>query len=358
MTSRVALDRFEPIETERLVIRAVESGDVEALHERRNDPSSAAYQSWDTPYPLEHAQALVDEIVVLDGTPPGDGWFQVSVVEKSTGAPGRILGDIAIHFTFDARCAELGWTFAPSARGQGFALEAAEAIARWCIEVVGVSRVSASMHPDNHASARLAERLGMVFEGVAENAFWLDRQDGTAENSHDLRYAMTADQWRAWRDRRRTVPDTVELAALEPDNVREVLALRTHRSQEGLVAPMGVSMADVVGHLLGEGGFIPWPRAVVADGELVGFVLVLEPDEANPDAYLMRLLIDRMHQRRGVGRKVLDAVVDQTRAWGSPGLTVSWMPGPGSPEPFYLGAGFAPTGKVHDGEIQARLQVS
>jgi len=351
MTGR-RLARFEPIETERLLIRPVEPGDVESLHARRNDPSSAQFQSWTTPYPLEHAQTLVDDIVALNGTPPGNGWFQVTVVDGA-----RVVGDIAVHLSFDGRCAELGWTFAPFARGQGYALEAATAIAAWCVETVGVSRVSASMHPDNDASARLAERLGMVFEGVAENAFWLDRPDGSAENSDDLRYAMTHDQWRAWRDRARTPPGSVELAPIDPGLVRALSDLRTHRSQENLVAPMGVSMADVAAHLLSGSDTVPWPRAVIADADLVGFVLLAEPDEEHPDTYLWRLLVDRMHQRRGVGRLVLDAVVDQARAWGSPGLTVSWMPGPGSPEPFYLGAGFVPTGKIHDGEIHARLEL-
>ncbi len=55
--------------------------------------------------------------------------------------------------------------------------------------------------------------------------------------------------------------------------------------------------------------------------------------------------------------EVLDAVVAQAKAWDAPALTVSWMPGPGSPEPFYLGYGFHPTGTNDHGEIDARLDL-
>ncbi len=38
-------------------------------------------------------------------------------------------------------------------------------------------------------------------------------------------------------------------------------------------------------------------------------------------------------------------------------LDVSWVPGKGSPEPMYLARGFVPTGAIHDGEIEARLDL-
>ncbi len=353
MTGR-QIPRFEPIETERLRIRPVQPGDVDALQQRRSDPTTAEFQAWDVPYPLDRAQALIDDVVALDATPPGDGWFQVTLVERSTDA---IVGDLAVHATFDARCAELGWTLDVDARGKGYATEAVTALAAWCVELLGVSRVSATMHPDNHSSARVAERVGMVFEGIAENAFWLDRHDGTAENSHDLRYAMTADQWRAWRERPQSPAGEVHLVPIEPGNITQLETLRTHRSQERLVAPMAASMFDAVSHLVSDSAAVPWLRGVRADGEMVGFVMLAEPTAERLDAYLWRLLIDRMHQRRGVGRQVLDAVVAQAKAWDAPALTVSWMPGPGSPEPFYLGYGFHPTGTNDHGEIDARLDL-
>ncbi len=101
----------------------------------------------------------------------------------------------------------------------------------------------------------------------------------------------------------------------------------------------------------------PWYRAVEADGELVGFVMVARTTTAHPEPYLWRLLIDRSHQRRGIGSAVIELVVDQCREWGDATLLVSWVPGKGRPEPMYLARGFVPTGKLDGGEIEARLDL-
>jgi diamine N-acetyltransferase len=48
---------------------------------------------------------------------------------------------------------------------------------------------------------------------------------------------------------------------------------------------------------------------------------------------------------------------EEVRMRGGKEIYTSWVPGEASPEPFYLGLGFAPTGEVDDGEIVARLQL-
>ena len=100
---------------------------------------------------------------------------------------------------------------------------------------------------------------------------------------------------------------------------------------------------------------VPWFRAIEADDELAGFVMLAEGTDISREAYLWRLLIDRRHQRRGIGDRVLTRIVDRLRDEGDDSLLVSWAQGPGSPEPFYLARGFVPTGVVDDGEIEARL---
>lgn len=100
---------------------------------------------------------------------------------------------------------------------------------------------------------------------------------------------------------------------------------------------------------------VPWMRAVYGDDELVGFVMLALVTAAHPEPYLWRLLVDRLHQRRGIGRRVLDLMVEEceTRGWST--LTTSWDPRRGTPELFYLSYGFVPTGEIEDDEIVARL---
>ena len=94
-----------------------------------------------------------------------------------------------------------------------------------------------------------------------------------------------------------------------------------------------------------------------ADGQLAGFVMVSLATQEFGEPHLWRFLIDRMHQRRGIGARALELVIEQCRAWGDTSLLVSWIPGRGTPAPMYLSRGFVPTGVVDDGEIEARLQL-
>jgi GNAT superfamily N-acetyltransferase len=220
--------------------------------------------------------------------------------------------------------------------------------------------VEARLHPDNHRSARLLERTGFVFEGHTVNSFW--SQAEPSENSDDWIYGLTPERRRDWLARPTGAPASVKLVEPSPDGLRRVLALEVHQSQDHLVAPVAHSLAQVAVPPVPSGAtgdqpspVLPWPRVVEADGEPVGFVMVRAPDEASPEPYLWRLLIDRRHQGRGIGRSVLDAVVAQSRAWGASSLSVSWHQGPGSPGPFYERYGFVPTGEVHDDEVEGRL---
>jgi diamine N-acetyltransferase len=102
---------------------------------------------------------------------------------------------------------------------------------------------------------------------------------------------------------------------------------------------------------------VPWLRAVAADGELVGFVMLALRTEHHPEPYLWRLLIDRLHQRRGIGQRVLELVAEEFRRMGDETLLTSWSEGKGSPRPFYLANGFEPTGNLIDGETEGRKRL-
>ena len=70
-------------------------------------------------------------------------------------------------------------------------------------------------------------------------------------------------------------------------------------------------------------------------------------------------MIDAKHQRRGIGREVMRLVVEHVRT--RPGVRhfyTSYVPGQGSPGPFYLGLGFVPNGEVDDGEIVVVLPLA
>lgn len=146
----------------------------------------------------------------------------------------------------------------------------------------------------------------------------------------------------------------VQLVEVTDDNVRAVCDLGLAPGQERMVAPNAVSLAEAYVSLDNA-----WPRAVEADGELVGFVqLWVNPGaESGKDFYLWRLMVAADHQRRGIGHRVLDLVVDEVRRRDGTELYVSWVPETGGPGPLYERYGFTPTGEVDDGEVVAVLHL-
>jgi diamine N-acetyltransferase len=144
----------------------------------------------------------------------------------------------------------------------------------------------------------------------------------------------------------------VGLHEVSGETVREICALQVMPEQRRFVAPNAISFAEAL--------FAPkaWYRAIYADGQPVGFAM-LSIDTGTPEYFLWRFMIEDRFQGRGYGRAALGLIVDHVRSLpNARELLVSWVPGDGSPEPFYLGLGFVPTGEVDDGEVVARLELA
>jgi diamine N-acetyltransferase len=136
----------------------------------------------------------------------------------------------------------------------------------------------------------------------------------------------------------------VTLREITGDTVRAICRLEVGPGQSRFVAPNAVSIAQA--------HFEPkaWFRAIYADEEPVGFVMLYE-DPDKPEYHLWRLMIAGEHQRHGYGRAALRLVGARVRSLpGARALLTSCVPGEGSPRPFYERLGFAATGEVEEGE--------
>jgi RimJ/RimL family protein N-acetyltransferase len=337
---------FAPLRTQRLVIRMPEAGDLDAIFERRSLPEVARYQDWETPYQREWAVESLRLGMLLDGPTNGKGLNLTVVLAER---PQTIVGDVYVELRWEGRVGYVGFTLHPDYWGRGYATEATEALIHYLFTDVGVSRIESSLHPDNVPSARVLEACGLVFEGLTTQSFWVGD-----ECSDDMFYGMTRAGWEAWCARPRHRPDVVELAPITPDNRGVVGRLTTHKSQERFVSPMAGSFRDALFPDTVDGApVVPWYRAITADGEVVGFIMAAEMTTAHENPYLWRLLVDRMHQRRGIGAMALELFEQRCRDQGATAIEVSWFPGPGSPEPMYLARGYQPSGKIEDGEVHA-----
>ena len=337
---------FTSIRTERLVIRPFRPDDVAGLAARRNDPLVAKYQDWEIPYSIEQAEQRVSSVVAM-GAPKNNEWWMAVVADPDT---DEAFGDLAVHLSWEGRTAEVGYTFAKEHWGTGYATESLAAIVEYLFDRLGVTRVFGMLHPDNAASAMVLERTGFLFEGHTRLSFWLG-----GEVSDDWIYGLIRPDWDVWRNRPRQPPEKLDLVEIGTDNEGAISRLATHKSQQRFVSPMAQSFTDALFPEVVDGApVIPWMRAVVADDELVGFVMLALRSDHHPEPFLWRLLIDRLHQRRGIGARVIDLVARECQKMGDATLLTSWSEGKGSPGPFYVRNGFAPTGRIVDGETEAR----
>ena len=208
------------------------------------------------------------------------------------------------------------------------------------------------IHPDNHPSLMVVERAGFLYEGQRADSYWM----GPDEVADDVIYGLTRAQWTEWIERPTSRVEAIELVEPDEHNQRDLMRLQVHHSQNRMVAPVTVSFAQaLLPETIDGASVVPWIRGVRAGGQWVGFVMVAEPTEHHPVPYLWRLLIDRAHQGRGIGTLILDALIEQCRAWGCDTLEVTWEEGIGSPRRFYEQYGFVPTGNVIDGETEGRI---
>lgn len=144
----------------------------------------------------------------------------------------------------------------------------------------------------------------------------------------------------------------VTLEPIHEGNLAAVFDLDVAPSQRGFVARNPWSLAQALADYA-----VAWPRAIVADGEVVGF-LMLEIDPGDEDGrpfYLWRLMIGAELHGRGYGRQAVASACDEVRARGGSELYTSWVEEDGGPGPFYMKVGFVPTGEIDDGETVGRL---
>ncbi len=151
----------------------------------------------------------------------------------------------------------------------------------------------------------------------------------------------------------------VSLREITDDNRAAVEALVVTEEQRTYVA----SVADSLVEAAELPDAKPWYRAVYADDEPVGFVMISDGiTDDNPEYvgpyYLWRLLVDHRFQGRGYGTATLDLVVEYVRQRPDARvLLTSHVVGPTSPATFYQQYGFRLTGEVHDGEPLLELDL-
>lgn len=150
--------------TDRLALREPGPADAAAVFTFASDPQVVRYMTWARHLDLDDSRDFLDDVAA--GWANGEDYCWV--IEH--GRDG-VIGTVACAFSEHG--AELGYVLACSFWGQGLGLEAAQAVFDAARSLEDVYRIWATCDPDNRASMRILENLGMQREGRLKR--WSER---------------------------------------------------------------------------------------------------------------------------------------------------------------------------------------
>jgi ribosomal-protein-alanine N-acetyltransferase len=148
------------LETPRLILRRQVPTDLDDLWALYCDPEITKYIP-DAPRTREEAREELEWH--MNGHPRNPDLGLWATIYKET---GKFIGRCGLlPWTIEGQQeVEVAYTIATEYWGQGLATEAAQAILQYGFEMLNLSRLVSLIDPDNGASQRVAEKMGMTFE--------------------------------------------------------------------------------------------------------------------------------------------------------------------------------------------------
>lgn len=147
------------METERLLLLPWREGDEWLIEPLATDPLVMRYITGGTPMTAEQIQGFVGRQAALYAELGLCRWrLQLKETGESIGfaGVGRLTGMEEL---------EIGWWLAPVHWGKGYATEGGRAALRDAFERCGLPKVISITRPENTASQRVMQRLGLYYEG-------------------------------------------------------------------------------------------------------------------------------------------------------------------------------------------------
>lgn len=242
------------LETKRLIIRKIILSDVEQLHKLLSNSEVMRF-SVSGPMSFERTEQFVQDTIKSYDKYQLAMWA-VELKENATFI--GISGFFSLNTQNEHELEyEIGFRFLPEYQGQGLATEATEAIKQYAFNNIKVKRFVAFIAPENVASIRVAEKIGMYY--VRDELY-----KGIPARVYEIKQELISTErliLRAWQD-----TDIAIFTEINQDpKVIEFLAGPLYTKQ----AAEFINKANL--HLR-EHGFGLWAVALKDTGELIGFV--------------------------------------------------------------------------------------
>jgi ribosomal-protein-alanine N-acetyltransferase len=172
------------ITTPRLVLRPFADDDAPALHQILSVPGVLRYFPNTQPPPLEKVHKLVSH-QLQHWHEHNLGWWAVEPRQEKV-----FIGWCGLQYLPETDETEVAYLLAKPYWGQGLATEGARASLRYGFETLELEIIIGLVHPENIASQRVIEKLGMPFTnearyfGIDVYRYALNRSDFKPESTH------------------------------------------------------------------------------------------------------------------------------------------------------------------------------
>jgi len=169
------------IETRRLILRRLRVADAPELFRTVGDPDVMKYWVGGADRSTGSTER---RIVEIEDHWKAHGFGDWGVVERKS---GRLLGFSGLHHVADMVEVNMGYAFEKTKWRQGFGFETCQAVLDFGFQRLGLDMVVAVIWPDNGASIRLAEKLGLRFwkeftwQGGERVIYRIFRDEGVGE---------------------------------------------------------------------------------------------------------------------------------------------------------------------------------
>lgn len=242
------------IETKRLIIRKIILSDVEQLHKLLSNSEVMRF-SVSGPMSFKRTEQFVQDTIKSYDK------YQLAMWAVELKDNGAVIG-ISGFFVLNAQSEheleyEIGFRLLPEHQGHGLATEAAEGITQYAFDKIKIKKFVAFIVPENLASIRVAEKIGMhyvcdeLYKGIPARVYEIKQEFISTE-----RLIL-----RAWQD-----ADIVVFTEINQDpEVIQFLAgpLMTAQAKEFI---------NKANKHLEEHGFGLWAVELKGTQELIGFV--------------------------------------------------------------------------------------
>lgn len=165
---------MDTIETERLLLRPFVQGDGAALYRINSDPEVVRYVPDTPPATVAEAEAILRDHPIADYARHGFGRWACVLREN-----GEVIGFCGLKRLASGEV-DLGYRLERSAWGRGLATEGARASLRYGFERLALPVIIGLAMPENLASLRVLEKVGMARVGMVED-------DGATLVKYELR---------------------------------------------------------------------------------------------------------------------------------------------------------------------------